>query len=98
MKPDVIAQRGLYAPVAHRPPELVENHLRWRRRFDRIAEKVILGFAAVAIAIIFLIFIYVAREALPLVTQSVEGISLSTPFTAPFTWQPVSTSPKYNVI
>ncbi len=73
-------------------------NIRWRRRLDTAAEKIIFGFAFVAIAIIFLIFVYVAREALPIATGSVEGITLVSPFTAPFSWQPVSGAPKYNVV
>ena len=69
-----------------------------RRRLDSFAEKVVFGFAFVAIAIIFLIFFYVAREAWPLVTGSADGVSLVSPFSAPFTWQPVSDVPKYNVL
>jgi phosphate transport system permease protein len=65
---------------------------------DRVAEKLIFFFALIAISIIFLIFVYVAREAFPLITQAPEGISLTSPFTAPFVWQPVSGVPKYNVL
>src|SRR5204863_8845602 len=39
-----------------------------------------------------------AREALPLVSRSVEGLSLATPFKSPISWQPVSGIPKYNVL
>ena len=52
---------------------------------DRVAEKLIFFFALIAISIIFLIFIYVAREAFPLISGASEGISLLSPFTAPFT-------------
>jgi phosphate transport system permease protein len=70
--------------------------LRWRRLLDRVAEKIIFAFALVAISIIFLIFIYVAKEALPLVTSSGE-VTLASPFASPFVWQPVSGVAKYNV-
>ena len=53
-----------------------------RNAIDRISEIAITGVAFVAIAIIFLIFIYVGREALPLLTGNAEGISLSSPFAA----------------
>ena len=68
-----------------------------RNATDRISEIVISTVALVAIAIIFLIFIYVGREALPLLTGNAEGITLASPFTAPYVWQPVSNVPKYNV-
>ena len=60
---------------------------------DRIAEKLIFAFALLAIAIIFLIFVYVAREAAPLAWSTVDGVSLRSPFSAPVTWQPVSEYP-----
>lgn len=72
--------------------------VRWRRLLDTLAEKLIFGFAFVAIAIIVLIFVYIAREAWPLLTNSADGVSLASPFAAPFTWQPVSGVPKYNVV
>jgi phosphate transport system permease protein len=65
---------------------------------DRAAEAMILTFASIAIAIIFLIFVYVGREALPLVWGNVDGASLASTVTPPTEWQPVSASPRYNVI
>ena len=49
------------------------------------------------IAVIFLIFVYVGKEALPLAWGTSDGATIASPFTGPFTWQPVSTVPKYNV-
>jgi phosphate transport system permease protein len=72
--------------------------MNWRRAVDRLAQISIFAVAFVAIAIILLIFIYVGREALPLVTGASEGLTLATPFSAPHTWQPVSSTPKYNVL
>jgi phosphate transport system permease protein len=69
----------------------------WRNAVDRISEIVIFAVALVAIAIIFMIFIYVGREALPLVMGTAEGLTLASPFTAPYVWQPVSNTPKYSV-
>jgi len=74
------------------------KRLKWRRLLDALAEKVILAFAFVAITIVLLIFVYVVREAWPLLASSVDGISVGSAFTAPFTWQPVSTSPKFNLL
>src|SRR5262245_23940673 len=97
MKREATVRQDVYAP-AKRPPLRASNGVKWRRVMDRVAEKLIFFFALIAISIIFLIFVYVAREAFPLITQSPEGISLSSPFTAPFVWQPVSGVPKYNVV
>src|SRR2546428_8863143 len=71
--------------------------MNWRIAIDRVSEILILAVALLAIAIILLIFIYVVREALPLVTGTAGGLTLASPFTAPFSWQPVSNVPKYNV-
>ena len=68
-----------------------------RRTVDRLAHVFMLSVAIVAIVIILLIFVYVGREAWPLVTGTSEGLNLATPFSAPYTWQPVSNVPKYNV-
>src|SRR5262245_1784580 len=97
MKREAAVRENLYVPTK-RPQINASNGVRWRRVMDRAAEKLIFFFALIAISIIFLIFIYVAREALPLITQAPEGISLTSPFTAPFVWQPVSGVPKYNVL
>jgi phosphate transport system permease protein len=78
--------------------EISDPLTRRRRRIDRIAEKLIFGFAVLAVAIIFLIFIYVAREAAPLAWSTIDGITLWSPFQTPISWQPVSGVPKYNVL
>jgi phosphate transport system permease protein len=96
MKREAIVRDNIYAP-AKRPRLSTSNGLKWRRVMDSVAEKLIFFFALIAISIIFLIFVYVAREAFPLITQAPEGISLTSPFTSPFVWQPVSGVPKYNV-
>jgi phosphate transport system permease protein len=72
--------------------------LRRRRLVDRIAEKLIFVFALLAISIIFLIFVYIAREAAPLAWTTVDGVSISSPFQTPISWQPVSGVPKFNVL
>lgn len=78
--------------------EFSDPKIRRRRLIDRIAEKLIFSFALLAIAIIFLIFIYVAREAAPLAWSTIDGVSLGSPFQPPITWQPVSGVPKFNVL
>jgi phosphate transport system permease protein len=49
-------------------------------------------------AIIFLIFIYVAREAAPLAWRTIEGITLPGTVQPPMTWQPVGGTPKFNIL
>ena len=70
----------------------------FRIRIDRFGEFFISAVAFIAIAIIFLIFIYVAREAAPLAWRTVDGISIWSPFQTPYMWQPVGGIPKFNVL
>ena len=72
--------------------------MKWRRSVDRISEILLFAVAVVAIAIILLIFVYVGREAMPLLRGTAEGLTVLSPFTAPYSWQPVSNFPKYNVL
>jgi phosphate transport system permease protein len=76
------------------------------RRLDRLAELVIRLVALSSIIAILLILVFVAREAIPLVTDAVVRREV-TPATlvgpradsSPlFTWQPVSDQPKYNIV
>ena len=76
----------------------------------RLAEKAIVGMAFVAIAAIVLIFVFVLKEALPLlwevdVHEEIGGLGrlwLPTRWTgydeAAFVWQPVGSPPKLNVV
>jgi phosphate transport system permease protein len=69
-----------------------------RRTVDQISQAFIFAVAVVAIGIILLIFVYVGREALPLIRgTAAEGLSILSPFSEPYTWQPVSNVPKYNI-
>jgi len=79
-------------------PKSTLRSLRRRRIADRLAEKLIFLFALIATTVIFLIFIYVVREALPLLWETSEGASIAGAFRPPYAWQPVSTSPRYSVI
>jgi phosphate transport system permease protein len=79
-------------------PQLRPSKGNMRNRMDRAGEFFISSVAFVAITIIFLIFIYVAREAAPLLWRSVDGASIGSPFQAPYTWQPISGVPKYNIL
>jgi phosphate transport system permease protein len=81
-----------------RASEKTDRHLRRRRLLDKVAEGLILGFASIAIAIILLIFIYVGKEALPLLWENVDGATIASTFTPPMQWLPVSSNPRYNVI
>lgn len=74
-----------------------ERNLQRRRLLDRVAEKLIFGIALLAISIICLIFVYVAREAAPLAWRSFDGLTISSPFQPPYDWQPVGGVPKVNV-
>src|SRR5437879_3237904 len=69
-----------------------------RNRIDRLGELFISAVAFVVIAIIFLIFIYVAREAAPLAWRTIDGISIWSPLQTPYTWQPVGGVPKFNIL
>jgi phosphate transport system permease protein len=77
---------------------MTNRHLKRRQLLDRAAETLILAFASIAIAIILLIFVYVGREALPLLWENQEGASIAAAFNPPLQWQPVSANPRYNVI
>src|SRR5678816_2639719 len=81
-----------------RVSDMTNRHLRRRQFMDRAAEALILAFASIAIAIILLIFVYVGREALPLLWGTVDGASITSTITPPTEWQPVSANPRYNVI
>ncbi|HYK88273.1 MAG TPA: phosphate ABC transporter permease subunit PstC [Acidobacteriota bacterium] len=72
---------------------------------DRIAALVIKGSAFVAILALILIFVFIGKEALPVLTspevhEEVSLRSLFMPQTpeAEFTWQPVSEHPKYSLM
>jgi phosphate transport system permease protein len=98
MKPE-IAMTGRPYAGSSTPPEFAAGaDIKWRRRADRLAERLIFIVACIAITLICLIFVYVAREALPILWESSEGLSITSVFTAPFVWQPVSNVPKYSVI
>jgi phosphate transport system permease protein len=69
-----------------------------RRRLDRIAEWAIFGVSIAAISIVFFIFVYVVREAWPLIVGTTRQASLADLFASPFRWDPVSVQqPRFNV-
>jgi phosphate transport system permease protein len=85
-------------PELLRVSEMTNRHLKRREFLDRAAEMLIIAFASIAIAIILLIFVYVGREAMPLLWETTEGASIASTWAPPVTWQPVSINPRYNVI
>lgn len=69
-----------------------------RRRLDRIAEWAIFGVSLAAISIVFFIFVYIVREAWPLIVHTTRAVSLVDIFISPFQWDPVSVQqPRFNV-
>jgi phosphate transport system permease protein len=104
------------AGILPRAPARVIQPGASHRRFTKIVESVVEAWVKVtalsAIAIIFLIFFFVGREALPLLWQhpepgleqeAVTWSKLVGPTEYPdrparFMWQPVSTVPKYNLL
>ena len=69
-----------------------------RRRLDRLAEWGIFAVSLAAISIIFFIFIYITREAWPLIADASRETSLGAVFGAPLQWDPVSVgNPRYSV-
>ena len=85
-------------PELLRVSEMTNRHLKRRQFLDRTAETLIIAFASIAIAIILLIFVYVGREAMPLLWENTDGASIAATLTPPVEWQPVSVNPRYNVI
>jgi phosphate transport system permease protein len=77
---------------------MTDRHLKRRRFLDSAAERAILAMAFIAVAIVASIFIYVGREALPLLWESSEGATVIGTIAPPFQWQPVSINPRYNVL
>src|SRR5262245_55218055 len=96
MKTEATVQQAKGATVQRRRAPSASNGLKRRRFIDKLAERLIFMFAIIAISIIFLIFIYVGRETLPLFTGA-RGVSVISAFVPPFVWQPVGV-PKYNIL
>jgi phosphate transport system permease protein len=95
---------------AHVPTTFVEPSplSRKPRRIERVAEFALRAVALTSIAAIVLILVFVAREALPILTNEIVQREVSprtmvAPLTradgsTDFVWQPVSDVPKYNII
>lgn len=90
--------------------EVVRSQLDLRKRADRIIQRLIYGTAFIAIALIFLIFIFVGKEALPIFTSDrvQHEVTVGKMFLPqnygtpeaplPYVWQPVSEVPKYSLM
>ncbi len=81
------------------------HDLRRRTRWlERAAELVVQIVSLVSIASVFLILIFVGKEALPILTSSlihkeITPASLVLPYAGSgYTWQPVAQVPKYNIL
>jgi hypothetical protein len=68
-------------PELLRVSEMSNRHLKRREFLDRAAETLIIAFASIAIAIILLIFVYVGREAMPLLWENTDGASVASTIT-----------------
>ena len=84
-----------------RTPSSYDRKTRWP---ERLAEGAVKAVALVSILSVFLILVFVGKEALPLFTSEavrhdVTPSALLLPHvTGGFAWQPVSDDPKYNVL
>lgn len=103
------AASGAASAVADRPSKPALRASRKTPLWHRIAEKTIAALAMAAIAAIALIFVFIAREALPMFweRETSEELSIGDLFWPKewrgydepvFVWQPVGATPKYNVV
>jgi phosphate transport system permease protein len=81
------------------PPLLARSIDHGRRRLDRLAELAIAASALVTVTGIVLIFVFVFREALPVLFDRETRLEANlAKFFSPGSWQPVSDHPKYSFI
>jgi phosphate transport system permease protein len=90
--------------------ELINRGITWRSTRDWIIARFIRFSAWISIGIMFLILVFIAKEALPLFyePQAVQEVGWSRLFlpqkygteaeTMPYSWQPVSKEPKYSLM
>jgi phosphate transport system permease protein len=90
--------------------ELINRGITWRNTRDWIIARFIRFSAWISIGIMFLILVFIAKEALPLFyePQAVQEVGWSRLFlpqkygteaeTMPYSWQPVSKEPKYSLM
>lgn len=103
------SQERAQARAASVPAHPAEARLGRRKAIDRAARWIIAAIASTAIAAIILIFVFLAREALPIFTSSEvhEEVTLGKMLFAQewkadkpayHMWQPVSRVPKYSIL
>ena len=81
------------------PPLLARRVDHGRRRVDRFAELAIAASALITVTGIVLIFVFVFREALPVLFDRETQLEANlAKFFNPGSWQPVSDDPKYSFI
>ena len=81
------------------PPLLARPVDHGRRRLDRLAELAIAASALITVTGIVLIFVFVFREALPVLFDRETRLEANLAmFFSPGSWQPVSDHPKYSFI
>jgi len=81
------------------PPLLARPVDHGRRRLDRLAELAIAASALITVTGIVLIFVFVFREALPVLFDRETRLEANlAKFFSPGSWQPVSDHPKYSFI
>ncbi len=81
------------------PPLLARPVDHRRRRIDRLAEMAIAASALITVTGIVLIFVFVFREALPVLFDRETQLEANlAKFFSPGSWQPVSDVPKYSLL
>jgi phosphate transport system permease protein len=91
----------LVATEDHTPRHDLRHRTRW---LERIAEVLVQIVSLVSIASVFLILVFVGKEALPIlispeVHKEITPASLVLPYSGSgYTWQPVAEVPKYNIL
>jgi phosphate transport system permease protein len=97
-----MAGTSVTLPTTHKeqPARSLVRAQRWP---ERIAEAAVKAVSVASIAAVFLILVFVGKEALPVFTspevqREVMPQALLTPTAAGFIWQPVSEVPKYNIV
>jgi phosphate transport system permease protein len=101
----VTAPREMDEVSLAEPPARAPSHYDRRSRWlERLAEGAVKAVALVSIVSVFLILVFVGKEALPVLTsEAVRHEIAPSAFVMPhvpggFMWQPTSDDPKYNVL
>jgi phosphate transport system permease protein len=96
-----MAGTGITFTTAHKEP--ARSLVRAQRWPERVAEAAVKVVSVASIVSVFLILVFVCKEALPVFTspevqREVTPGALFSPTAAGFIWQPVSEVPKYNIV